>query len=246
MNKWVPIGLVATLMIGTLLYLRFFGRPQTANPASSVTYSQQATNSASSSPTFGITQEARIKALEEGLLILARKISSGNSSATDLGYLIQNPLSQTTEARLKALEIQVADLQKQQIPGVGVTTAPVKKPPLYIPLNSGGSTTDANWFSFDAYQISLDPAEYPGYFTVQLEVVGRLIQDIGTGYVRLYNRTDGIEITSSGASTASDKSVLISSGGFKLASGRKTYQLQAKSDKGIEFYIQNARLKINF
>lgn len=155
------------------------------------------------------------------------------------------------ETRVKNLETAVTNLQtqlnQQSQPGQAAPTASSpKRSPVYIPLGSGGQWNDQNWLSLTSYEVSVDPAEYDGYSNMQLEVNMRLVQAAGKAYARLYNVTDGSEITSSEVSTESDKSALLTSSTFKLPAGKKTYRLQIKSTYGFNIELQTARIKVSF
>lgn len=156
--------------------------------------------------------------------------------------------SPLVESRLKALEAANLELKSRvaalEKPAPTPTPA-TSKSPLYIPLGGATEANDLNWLTMDTYTIILDPAEYPGVSSVILEINMKLNQASGTGYARLYNATDS-KAVSSEASTTSDKYSVISSSGFTLSSGKKTYKLQLKSATGTIISVQNARLKINF
>lgn len=243
MIKLLPVALVLVLMVGALLYLRFFWQSAPENSGKPIVELPLVSQISAPKPTAAVGSDDRIKVLEESMALLAKELNSLKSPNKSTQT---NPASQT-EAKIQSLESTIADLQKQlnEVKSTSQTVSS-KKSPLYITLGAGGSTGDKNWYDFDSYQLSLDPADYPGYTSIQLEVTAKLSQSSGTGSVRLFNSTDNLAISSSDTSTTSDKYTLMVSGSFKLSGGKKTYRLQAKSDQGFEFYIQNARLKVNF
>lgn len=180
--------------------------------------------------------EGKVKALEDSIVSIKAdlKTSPGFSPRPSTDF----------EARIKALEQDVAKLKNQNVSTA--YTAPASKPPLYIPLGSGGiESTDQNWYSLDNYSATIDTQEYPGMKSISLEVNMKLNQTSGAGYARLYNITDNSAITYE-ASTTSDKYSWVTTSAFNLPSGKKTYQLQVKSGTGTIVYIQSARIKVNF
>lgn len=155
------------------------------------------------------------------------------------------------ESRLKIVETGVSELKIRVSSLEKITPAPqapqvlTPRVPVYIPLGSGGSLSDQNWTSLNSFQISLDPASYPGYSSMKLEVNMRLNQPGGQVYARLYNITSNTAIPSE-VSTDSTTSSVVTSGGFTLATGQKTYVLQGKSSAGTVAFIDYARIKVNF
>lgn len=243
MIKLLPLALVMMLILGALLYFRFTPG-KIALPASSTSTSVSPTAVPSSGislkPTSSDINE-RLRAVEEAVPLLAKKVNSNSQ-----GSNTYQPTSQATEAKIKNLESLVTSLQQQidQLKNTSTTTPTSSKSVVYIPLGGSVSSTSQDWATIEGFQISLDPADYPGFKNMQLEVNIKLAQSIGTGYVRLM--TGGSAVASSDASTTAATYTLASSGNFTLASGRKTYQLQIKTDKGYELYLQSARIKVNF
>lgn len=147
------------------------------------------------------------------------------------------------ETIITQLQAKVATLEQQ----TNQTSQPssASTPVVYIPLGSGGSTDDKNWFGLDGYEISLNPADYPGYTNMYLEVTLKLVEKVGTSYARLYSISDNKAISSE-VSTTSEKNTLLTSLGFKLPDGSKTYRLQVKSSEGYQVLLQNSRIKVTF
>lgn len=153
----------------------------------------------------------------------------------------------TPDPRVAVLESAVTELKARISTLENATPAPViasGKSTVYIPLGSGGSSGDKNWLSNDNYGATIDPAEYPGYSTMQLEVNFRMVQKSGTAYARLYNVTDAN--AKEQVSTTLDSFSWQTSFGFTLPAGKKTYTLQTKSSEGAEIQLQSARIKVNF
>ena len=153
-----------------------------------------------------------------------------------------DPKLNSLDAAVTELKIKVANLQA----ATPVPQASSSKSIVYIPLGSGGGPwTDQSWNTLNEYQVSIDPNDYPGYTSMQLEANFRLVEAVGTGSVRLYNVTDATSLLSQIDTTSTGFSVQ-NSGSFKLAAGRKTYTLQVQSSQSKSLFIQNARIKVNF
>lgn len=155
--------------------------------------------------------------------------------------------SSPLDSKVAALETVVNDLRVKvsNLEKSSSTQTTSTKSTVYIPLGSGGYWGNSDWYSLNEYEISLDPANYPGYSGMQLEVIFRLAESSGTGYVRLYNITDNFA-QSGELSITSTTFGLQTTASFKLSSGAKTYRLQIKSSQGKDLYIQSGRIKVNF
>ncbi len=176
--------------------------------------------------------EERVKALEDAVVSIRAELKSMPSSSPDT----QNTNININE-RIAALEKAMQEAKNQQIVS--------KSPSLYIPLGSGGTAGDKAWSSVPGYEVSLDPADYPGYSGMQLEVNFRMLEIAGVGMARLYNQTDN-QAASGELSIAADNFSLQTTPSFKLPSGKKTYRLQIKSTYGANLEIQNARIKVYY
>ncbi len=239
MVKLLPV--VAVIILAAVVYFRWFYTSNEATPTPSSTITK----------TFFPNQPApvttdtnlRLTNLEAAIIELAKKIASISNTSSD--------------TKIKTLQTDMADLQNRlarlerggsAVPtAVPTVTASTNKSPVYIPLGGGISNDDQNWSKDNlCCQISIDPADYPGYSNIQLEATTRVDSSGGEGHVRLYNVTDSTEISSSDIYTTSNQNSLITSNGFKLAAGRKTYGIQTKTTSSKTEYLQTARLKVNF
>lgn len=198
------------------------------------------------------SDNSRISTLETAVSLLTSQLknvstSSGKSSST----------SQSSDAsltdRIKTLETTISDLQKRisNLEKGSSTTqsstnqSSTKKAPSYIPLGSG-STSKTDWTNIDTLSITLDPADYPGYTSMQLETSIKIFQN-GEAYARLGDKDNGTSILASEISTTSQSYTWITSSGFQLPSGKKTYIIQMKSlISGYEAFVENARIKVNY
>lgn len=234
MAKFLPIALVLAIMVGAVLYLRFSRSGETVPaPASSLTSSPSGTLSV---PADTPATEGRLKRLEDAVNALAGKPAGQTSGSL--------------ETRLKNLENVVTSLQSQvaqQGQPSGQTAAPTttKKPTLYIPLGWTGVSSATDWTTISGQSIDLDPADYPGYTSMQFEASLKALSGNGRAYARLLNNNDGTAILSSEVSTTGYDYTWVTSSGFTLP-GKKTYKLQLKSLTGYETGVQSARIKVNF
>ncbi|MBI2022768.1 hypothetical protein HYS97_02885 [Candidatus Daviesbacteria bacterium] len=171
--------------------------------------------------------------------IVAQNTSRG---AEEKVNLLETKLS-VLQKRIEALEARTPSTTTQTTTTTSSSTA---KPPLYIPLGSGGSFTDRVYANFGGYIVNIDPGNYSGYTSMQLEVSMRLNQPGEKVKARLFNSTEALAISTSEVSTTSASYILLTSGNFTLPSGSKTYQLQVMSTDGVETFVQTARIKVNY
>lgn len=239
MIRLLPFVLIPILIIGGLLFWRNLATKQ------SLTTSQA--NQSDLTPVEvpktlpGASLEDRVKSLEDTITKLVPQVNNlkpGSSPAA----------SSSLDSRLKDVESTMTELKARVSSLEKATPAPAatsSKATIYIPLGSGGSVSSVDWASLNAFQINLDPAQYPGYSSMQLEVNMRLNQPGGTLYARLYNSTSGAATSSEVSSTSTTSSIFTSST-FNLSTGSKTYILQAKTSDGTLGFLDTARIKVNF
>ncbi len=180
-----------------------------------------------------------------------------NKSKTPLGAdsaaATPNPQQYTAlDARIKVLETAIADLRSQMrvigqnVPAGTTSTASLSKAPIYLPIGAGGASTSPTYIDVYGVEITINPANYPGYTSVTLESSLRISVQGQTAYARLLNVTDNGVVANSEITTQSYQNpAIVNSPNFQLASGSKTYRLQLKSS-GNEASSQFARLRINF
>lgn len=237
MLRLLPFILVALLILGALGYWRFFAAKQSLETAQT-----EVVESPLEVPKTlpGASLEDRIKNLEDTITSVVNKVNATPKPTTDssLDSRLNSAESQVTE-----LKVRVSSLENAT-PAPQVTSS--KSSTVYIPLGSGGGPwANTDWYSMPEYEVSLDPANYPGYTGMVLEVTFRLVEAAGTGSVRLYNVTDS-SATSGELTTTSSTFSLKTTSSFKLVSGTKTYRLQVKSTANKDLFIQSARIKVNF
>ena len=188
--------------------------------------------------------EDRVKSLEDLASKMVVQINALKSTASSASSADSTKIN-TLDSSVTELKARVSVLEKTT--PAPSTSSSTSKFSVYIPLGSGGgSWQNQDWYTTSEYLVSLDPANYPGYSGMVLEVIFRLSESTGTAYVRLYNSTDSSAVSSSDVSTTSSAYTLQTSSSFKLASGTKTYKLQVKNTDGKDLYIQTARIKVSF
>lgn len=235
----IILPLLAVLAVAGFLMYRFVIVPKgSINPRDVLITGSENMATSSANKDIG----SRLSLLEKSVVFLNDKVSGQSEN--------------TIEAKLNNLESQIGDLNGRinTLEGKPTTSASptpspqstAKQPTIYIPFGGSASEGDRNWFSVEAFEISLDPNNFPGYTGVRLEVNAKLSEPVGTGNFRLYNQTDGSAVSGSDVSTTANKFTLLTSSSFKLPSGTKTYKFQIKSTEGYQAIVNQARLKVEF
>lgn len=236
MIRLLPIIFIPILLLAGLGYWRYTAsKPRLTTPVSL----EEPIEVPKTLPQASL--EDRVKSLED----LATKLVN---QVNDLKSKSSQPSSSTSsssdlEGQVTELKARVSALEKAT-PAPAVATS--SQASVYIPLGSGGGPwANTDWYSMPEYEVSLDPANYPGYKGMVLEVTFRLGEAAGTGSVRLYNATDGSAISGQ-LDTTSSTFTLKTAPSFTLPIGTKTYKLQVKSTANKDLFIQSARIKVNF
>lgn len=242
MIKFLPIIVLILLVAGAFWYL-ITRQQQTSSfaPTESQQSTSTQTNTGSLLPSLPNNSD-QIKILQDAIVALTKKVNGETS--TNIA---------TLESRVGSLEDKVTTLQRQvsQL-SAGITPTPaetatvVKKSPIYIPLGWVGSSSVLDWTTITTQTVIIDTNDYPGYSSAQFE--GRIInyQGNGTCYARIINTTDGTAILGSEISATGTDYTWVTSPGFSLAQGKKTYAVQLKTNTGYAAQISDAHLKINF
>lgn len=110
-------------------------------------------------------------------------------------------------------------------------------------LGYGGSSNQTDWSNLSSLAISFDPAQFPGYKSLQLEVLMHVRDGNGKAFARL--NAAGTPVTSSETTSTNYQDEWVSSGTFTWSS-KANFTFQLKSLTGYDTYLSNARLKINF
>lgn len=115
---------------------------------------------------------------------------------------------------------------------------------IFVPLGSGQAKDDAFVDLYGA-EVSIDTAKYTAIESARLEAAIWVEGSNGKAWAQLKNVTDNNPLIESQISNTTSTPTLKSSGNIPLASGAKTYRVQAKSELEEYFaYVENARLKI--
>lgn len=239
MNNKLLIGIVIAVFIfvlGGLFYLRSLSNK-------SLTDAQ-----VSKIATTPATLENRVSTLEDAVALIINRVN--NLGATTFSGSSFAPASPDADTRLKSLESTVANLQVQinvlKNSNTITTTSSVSKSPIYIPLGWVASSTGIDWTSTNQ-SIVIDPADYPGYSSMEFDVNLAINQGNGTAYARILDKEDGLAAPLSEVSSTSYDYTWVYSKTFNLPStAKKTYFLQLKTTTGYAALVQNARIKVNF
>ncbi len=235
MIKILPFVIVALLIVGALAYFRFFVVKQNLTDSSAGSVQSSPIEVPKTLP--GATLEDRVKSLEDTVKSLVQKVNASPAPATSADSRLAD-----AEAAITELKARVSSLENSS--GTSQTSTSSKST-VYIPLGSGGQINSDNYSSLNTFQVSLDPAQYPGYKNMQLEVNMRLNQPGATLYARLYDNNTGSAVSGE-ISTTSTSSTVISSSSFTLPSGSNTYVLQSRTSDGSQAFLDYARIKVNF
>ncbi len=241
MLKLLPIGIVVLVILGLSGYFIYNSRsttpaPTTANAPIPLP-SAPALTTLQSQIEKPQSSEERIRLLEQSILELKAQLDTLNMTKI-------TPSSTNNDTAIANLQTQVNLLKANS----GKTTAPAStnQSTIYIPLGNSGSSQSLTWTTINDVQVALNPAMFPGYSSMQLEVMLEAYQGNGTASVQLYDLDDGIGIQGSSISTTSQNYTLVSSSTFTLPSGTKNYRLQLMTNTGYAASISMARLRVNF
>lgn len=232
MIKFLPVGVLILLVLGASWFL-ITKQSQNFNLSSPPTEQQ---------PT--VTQSKPVPLAAAASPVSIPQKVNNDTSSTNIA---------TLESKVSSLEDKVTALQRQvsQV-GTGASLAPAettvasKKSPIYIPLGWVASSSVMDWTTVATQSVIIDTNDYPGATSAQFE--GRIVnyQGNGTCYARIINTTDGTAVLGSQISTSGTDYAWVTSPGFSLASGKKTYAVQLKTNTGYSAQISDAHLKINF
>lgn len=147
--------------------------------------------------------------------------------------------------RLSRLESPPPYSAASPSPGVSaITSGTTIKGAYYIyALGYGGSTNSTDWTEVSSLNIAFDPANYPGYKSLQLEAYMRVRDGNGKAFARLY--ASGTVATASEVTSTNYQDEWVSGGTFTWNT-QATFTLQIKTLNGYDTYLNTARLKINY
>lgn len=232
------LAAVLVLVVG-LLYFRFY--------SSQTALTQPVANKISG---VNSTLESRVTSLEDAVALLINRVNNLGNIGSSGGSTDRISSLETTVA---SLQIQLNQL-KQTGATTGIATTGVAtsgnvsgKQVTYIPLNWVGSATTTDWSSVTTQSIVIDPADFPGYTSMQFEANLQVYQGNGTAYARILDNTDGLAAISSQVSTTAQNYTWVSSSSFQLPStAKKTYVLQLKTSSSYAASVDGARIKVSF
>lgn len=130
----------------------------------------------------------------------------------------------TLESSNSALLSKLSQLQTGSTKVQSVPTS--KKSPVLIPINPGGTVDSTSWTNLTSGNITIDPADYPGYKNAYLIINLSVYVGQGTAYARLVNAQNGLAIIPSTVSTNSYLPVSLTSSPFQLPTGSNQYTIQ--------------------
>lgn len=237
-------GLLVTVIFASFFFYKFFNSGQTENTTLTSPDRSISQISAGPSPVPDFSAPATPSGSFANVASPLPSPSAGATPTSSQIASLQNEIN-TLEQTVATLQNRVATLESSGQTATQTTTTS-SKVPVYIPLGSGGSASGLDWTTQDSLAITLDPGSYSGYTSMQLEVSLSVYQGNGTAYTRLYNSDDGTGVTNSDVSTTSQSYNWVTSNGFSLPSGSKTYKIQLKTSTGYAAQVQDARIKVNF
>lgn len=114
----------------------------------------------------------------------------------------------------------------------------------YVPISGNGSTLQTSWSDLSGTDFYFDKSEFVGFVDAVLEANVKLLNGNGEAFVRIYDVTHGVAVSGSEVKTASQTSVLLTSGKLQFYSGRNLYRIQARSLTADTTVFESGRLKV--
>jgi hypothetical protein len=124
------------------------------------------------------------------------------------------------------------------------TTVVTKTGTYYIPLSGTGFTTNRDWTDIASTETVVDWSEYGGEHTVTWDAYAKVHQGNGKTMIRLYDKTNAVEVPGSNLETGSENTAHLVSSELTLWSGKNTYVVQVKSLTGYQAYFESGRIKV--
>lgn len=184
-------------------------------------------------------QNLKIKGQNEETLTIENGTASSPSPSPESSPLILVPSQKTEEgSQVKTVETKtVVEKQTQTI----VQTAQKE---IFIPLGSG-STTNNSFADLSGTDVNVDTSKYSSIESVVFEASIWVEGGNGRATARITNLTDKSPYVESEISNNTGTATVKTSGKIPLASGSKTYRVQAKTDiTNFPARVDNARIKI--
>lgn len=241
----IPVILIFTVSAIALVY---FSRPKPEPgilpAASPVTRTASGNSPVPTEVPRSLPASTGGSSTDSALLATINDLSQKIGKLTALESKISNVEKTTDDLKNRVSSLESSSATSQGTSTTTTTTVAGNKSPQYIyGLGYGGSTTNSDWTEVSTLTLTIDPALYPGYSSMQLEALVRVKDGNGKVFARLYS--GGTAVAESELSTESYRDVWIGGGAFSLGS-KKTFTLQLKTLTGYEAYVSEARVKVNF
>src|SRR3989344_2875935 len=168
-------GVVIITILGCLFYWRFISA---SSKTTSVNDSTQQPDSSLVSEPQEVPAEPPITADVNTLSDLQSQIDSLKKQVDSIKQ------ADNYDTKIKILETSIADIRAQiaklssssGVNSSSTATSATDKYPLYIPLGSaGGPWSKSEWYTLPEYQVVINPSDYSGYTSVELEIILRVI-----------------------------------------------------------------------
>lgn len=130
----------------------------------------------------------------------------------------------TLESSGSALVTKLNSLQAATSPTTSQSSA--KKSPVLIPINAGGTVNSTTWTNLTSGNITIDPADYPGYKNAYLIINLSVNVGQGAAFAQIVNPQNTLAIIPSRVTTNSYLLVTLTSGPFRLPEGSNVYTIQ--------------------
>ncbi len=115
---------------------------------------------------------------------------------------------------------------------------------VFIPLGTGYATS-STYSDLNGVEVTVDSTKYPNIEGVYFEAAISVEGGNGRAYAQIYNVNDKVSYIESQISNNTSTATVKYSNRIPIATGAKTYRVQAKNEFGeYKAYVDNARLKI--
>lgn len=116
----------------------------------------------------------------------------------------------------------------------------------YIPLGSGGSTTETYWVTLEGSEFNFDISSYPSKAKVYWEGNLKSFSANSRCFARIYDKTHYREVDYSQQSTDQLGYQTLTSQSLSIWLGNNDYEIQIKSLNGIECYLSSPNLIVKY
>lgn len=116
----------------------------------------------------------------------------------------------------------------------------------YVPLGSGGSTTNTDWTTLEGSEFNFDKNSYSSRAKVYWEGNLKSFSANSRCYARLYDKTHFREVDYSQQSTNELTYQTLTSQATSIWLGNNNYEVQIKSLNGVECYLSSPNLIVKY